>query len=139
MFFLIYRDSLSHFPHLRSSSSSSSSRSVTVFTIRRLNPYHTIPLFNNRCHEKPQIRNDRAQSSFPFISDNIDSFRDRTRDIHRVVVALLFGVGCGALTAATMYLAWALVVNRHSYDLEEEEEDCYENEPFDEACLKKIG
>ncbi|CAN8269219.1 unnamed protein product [Cochlearia groenlandica] len=98
------------------------------------------PLFNNRCHEKPQIRNDRAQSSFPFISDNIDSFRDRTRDIHRVVVALLFGVGCGALTAATMYLASALVVNRHSYDLEEEEEeDCYENEPFDEACLKKIG
>ncbi|CAN8238276.1 unnamed protein product [Cochlearia groenlandica] len=117
-------------------SSSSSSRSVTVFTIRRLNPHHTIPLFVNRRHEKPhQIRSDLL--SFPFI----DSFKDRTRDILSVVVALLFGVGCGALTAATMYLAWALVVNRRSYDSEEEEEEeeCYENEESDEACLKKMG
>ncbi|CAK9317957.1 unnamed protein product [Citrullus colocynthis] len=36
------------------------------------------------------------------------SLRDRTKDILSVVVALLFGVGCGALTAATMYLAYSL-------------------------------
>lgn len=52
------------------------------------------------------------------------------------MVALLFGVGCGALTAATMYLVWALVVNRQSYDFEE---DDYENDESDAASLKKLG
>lgn len=94
-----------------------------------------VPFFVNRRHEKPQIQSDR---SLPLISDNINSFRDRTRDILSVVVALLFGVGCGALTAATMYLVWALVVNRQSYDFEEEEDD-YENDESDAASLKKLG
>lgn len=53
-------------------------------------------------------------------------------------MALLFGVGCGALTAATMYLVWALVVNRRGYSFEEEEDD-YENEESDAASLKKLG
>ncbi|KAL1215182.1 hypothetical protein V5N11_016950 [Cardamine amara subsp. amara] len=117
-----------------------STRFVTVFTIRRLNPYHTIPIFVNRhgslpsTVEKPQIS---SQLSLPFISENINnSFKDRTRDILSVVVALLFGVGCGALTAATMYLVWALVVNRHSSDFED---DDYENEESDAASLKKLG
>jgi hypothetical protein len=105
-----------------------------------------IPFFVNRRHgflpstvenEKPQIREDRPQLSLPFVSENINSFRDRTRDILSVVVALLFGVGCGALTAATMYLVWALVVNRHSYD--DFEEDDYENDESDAASLKKLG
>ncbi|KAG2722800.1 hypothetical protein I3760_02G142900 [Carya illinoinensis] len=39
------------------------------------------------------------------IVQSSSSLRDRTKDILSVVVALLFGVGCGALTAATMYLA----------------------------------
>lgn len=30
-------------------------------------------------------------------------------------MALLFGVGCGALTAATMYLIWSLFSNRYDY------------------------
>ncbi|THU54953.1 hypothetical protein C4D60_Mb11t01480 [Musa balbisiana] len=41
------------------------------------------------------------------------SLRDRAKDILVVVIGLLFGVGCGALTAATMYLAWSLVAHRH--------------------------
>ncbi|KFK41017.1 hypothetical protein AALP_AA2G074600 [Arabis alpina] len=112
-----------------------STRFVTVFTIRRLSPHHVVPFFVNRRHgfDKPQIQ---PQLSLPFISENMNSFRDRTRDILSVVVALLFGVGCGALTAATMYLVWALVVNRHSYDLEE---DDYENDESDAASLKKMG
>ncbi|XP_010470451.1 PREDICTED: uncharacterized protein LOC104750359 [Camelina sativa] len=120
-----------------------STRFVTVFTIRRLNPHHVVPFFVNRRHETPQIQRSeedrRSQLSLPMGSDNINSFRDRTRDILSVVVALLFGVGCGALTAATMYLVWALVVNRQSYDFEEEEEDDYENEESDAASLKKLG
>ncbi|EFH64705.1 hypothetical protein ARALYDRAFT_475676 [Arabidopsis lyrata subsp. lyrata] len=111
-----------------------STRFVTVFTIRRLNPHHIVPFFVNRRHEKPQIQSDR---SLPLISENINSFRDRTRDILSVVVALLFGVGCGALTAATMYLVWALVVNRQSFDFDEE--DDYENDESDAASLKKLG
>ncbi|KAG7588996.1 hypothetical protein ISN44_As07g013130 [Arabidopsis suecica] len=111
-----------------------STRFVTVFTIRRLNPHHIVPFFVNRRHETPQIQSDR---SLPLISENINSFRDRTRDILSVVVALLFGVGCGALTAATMYLVWALVVNRQSYDFDEE--DDYENDESDAASLKKLG
>ncbi|RZC90599.1 hypothetical protein C5167_029732 [Papaver somniferum] len=33
----------------------------------------------------------------------VSSLRERTKDILSVVMALLFGAGCGALTAATMY------------------------------------
>ncbi|CAN7039679.1 unnamed protein product [Brassica rapa subsp. trilocularis] len=119
-------------PNLESQSHLPSPQFVTVFTIRRLYPH---PIFVNRRHgflpsaaEKPQIQEDRPQLPF---SDNI-------RDILSVVVGLLFGVGCGALTAATMYLVWALVVNRHGYDFDFEEDD-YENEESDAASLKKLG
>ncbi|KAJ0242992.1 hypothetical protein HA466_0202430 [Hirschfeldia incana] len=125
-------------PNLGSQSDLPPTRFVTVFTIRRLYP---VPLFVNRRHgflpsaaaaEKPQIREDHPRIPF---SENV---KDRTRDILSVVAALLFGVGCGALTAATMYLVWALVVERRGYDFEEEEED-YENEESDAASLKKLG
>ncbi|KAL3647558.1 hypothetical protein CASFOL_008526 [Castilleja foliolosa] len=49
-------------------------------------------------------------SDFPlkFYSTVSRSIRERTKDIMSVVGALLFGVGCGALTAAVMYFLWAL-------------------------------
>lgn len=56
----------------------------------------------------------------------VNSLQDRARDILVVVVGLLFGVGCGGLTAATMYLAWSLITNRYEicgsdgYDDEDE-------------------
>ncbi|EPS68526.1 hypothetical protein M569_06251, partial [Genlisea aurea] len=43
-----------------------------------------------------------------FYSSISSSIRDRSKDIMSVVGALLFGVGCGALTAAIMYFLWAL-------------------------------
>ncbi|KAJ7964377.1 putative Transmembrane protein [Quillaja saponaria] len=52
---------------------------------------------------------------FGLSSYDFSSLRDRTKDILSVVVALLFGVGCGALTAATMYLVWSLFSNRYEY------------------------
>ncbi|KAJ8752170.1 hypothetical protein K2173_003778 [Erythroxylum novogranatense] len=61
------------------------------------------------------------------------SIRDRTKDIVSVVVALLFGVGCGALTAATMYLLWSLY-DYHCcspYDSDDESDD--------DGDVKKIG
>ncbi|XP_068645384.1 uncharacterized protein [Aristolochia californica] len=54
------------------------------------------------------------------------SLRDRTKDILSVVVALLFGVGCGALTSAAMYLVWSLVTNSH--DGESDDEDAVQDD-----------
>ncbi|KAJ4844690.1 hypothetical protein Tsubulata_020665 [Turnera subulata] len=55
------------------------------------------------------------------------SLRDRAKDILSVVFALLFGVGCGALTAAAMYLLWSLVSTgneyRYGFEGEADEED----------------
>lgn len=39
------------------------------------------------------------------------SFQERAKDILVVVSGLLFGFGCGALTAASMYLVWSLVAS----------------------------
>ncbi|XP_010551600.1 PREDICTED: uncharacterized protein LOC104822158 [Tarenaya hassleriana] len=123
----------------------SSPRFVTVFTVRRFSPYHRRPFFAHRRHDgggflpSAFVRSSsesRPEFSIPFISENINSFRDRTRDILSVVVALLFGVGCGALTAATMYLVWALVANRHSYNFEGED---YETDGYDDSTHKKMG
>nr|AFK35506.1 unknown [Lotus japonicus] len=56
------------------------------------------------------------------------SLRDRTKDILSVALALLFGLGCGALTAATMYLVWSVFSARYDYraamygDLSDDEE-----------------
>lgn len=76
-------------------------------------------------------------SSYDF---DFSSLRERTKDILSVVVALLFGVGCGALTAATMYLAWSLFSNRFydnrygsPYSDDDEEEDDVDVNP------KKMG
>ncbi|EHA8587606.1 hypothetical protein COCNU_scaffold002772G000030 [Cocos nucifera] len=63
------------------------------------------------------------------MSFGVSSLRERAKDILVVVVGLLFGVGCGALTAATMYLIWSLVTNRYEicgadgYSDEEDEVD----------------
>lgn len=55
-----------------------------------------------------------------------------------VVVGLLFGVGCGALTAATMYLAWSLVSSR--YDVCGSNDFDYEDEEYDDIeSPKKMG
>lgn len=60
--------------------------------------------------ERPSgLKKYMSSSSYDF---DFSSLRERTKDILSVVVALLFGVGCGALTAATMYLAWSLFANR---------------------------
>ncbi|KAF9603578.1 hypothetical protein IFM89_037077 [Coptis chinensis] len=63
------------------------------------------------------------------------SLRERTKDILSVVVALLFGVGCGALTSATMYLAWSLITNR----FEESHDDGDFSDDDDVASFKKMG
>ncbi|KAK4733289.1 hypothetical protein R3W88_007550 [Solanum pinnatisectum] len=83
----------------------------------------------------------RSSSMIPmeFYSSVTSSIRDRTKDIMRVVGALLFGVGCGALTAATMYLIWSLFwPNRFEF---EDSDDDFEdgNGDYDVSSAKKMG
>lgn len=70
-----------------------------------------------------------------FYSTVSSSIRDRTKDIMSVVGALLFGVGCGALTGAIMYFVWALFSpGRFDFvDVSDDEDD----EEDDVAATKK--
>nr|GLL19031.1 hypothetical protein DM860_004710 [Ipomoea trifida]GMC61155.1 hypothetical protein DM860_004710 [Ipomoea batatas]GMC97352.1 hypothetical protein DM860_004710 [Ipomoea batatas] len=70
-----------------------------------------------------------------FYSSVSSSIRDRTKDIMSVVGALLFGVGCGALTAATMYLIWSLLWP-HGFDFEDSDDEFDDD---DIAAQKKAG
>ncbi|PKA48102.1 hypothetical protein AXF42_Ash015865 [Apostasia shenzhenica] len=61
-------------------------------------------------------------------SFGISSLQERAKDILVVVAGLLFGVGCGALTGAIMYLAWSLFTNQYEicgsgYGEDEEEDE----------------
>ncbi|KAE8671108.1 NC domain-containing protein-related [Hibiscus syriacus] len=60
----------------------------------------------------------------PKPSHIFSSLRDLSRDILSVVAALLLGVGCGALTAATIYLVWMIFTGSREYheDYESSEE-----------------
>ncbi|KAK9070179.1 hypothetical protein SSX86_010579 [Deinandra increscens subsp. villosa] len=69
-------------------------------------------------------------SSQPYYSASSSiktSIRERTMDVMSVVGAVLFGVGCGALTAATMYLFWSLFAPRR-FDFESDSEESGDEE-----------
>lgn len=65
-----------------------------------------------------------------FYSSIKSSIRDRTKDIMGVMGAMLFGAGCGALTAAMMYLIWSLFWPATFV---------FEDSDDDHASPKKIG
>ncbi|XP_015879500.2 uncharacterized protein LOC107415656 [Ziziphus jujuba] len=129
-----YSFSLREPSSLQFHSSSSSSGFVTVFTeIRPLNDAVLIEeeeLDESRFQRRPLRLPLLPVTSSSTTSYDLSSLRDRTKDILSVVVALLFGVGSGALVAATMYLASSLFWNRFDYrssspygDDTDEEED----------------
>lgn len=62
---------------------------------------------------------------------------ERTRDILSAVGAMLFGVGCGSLTAATMYLVWSLTSRFGSE--EESDDEGFNGEDDDNSTPKKVG
>ncbi|KAG8370970.1 hypothetical protein BUALT_Bualt13G0038600 [Buddleja alternifolia] len=106
-----------------------------IFTTTQL-PQHN-PSLNfdsiNTVNADPQSSSTIKQSDFPvdLNAPVSSSVRRRIGDILSVVGALLFGVGCGVLTGATLYFVWALFSLRR-FELEEEEED-------DVAAAKKLG
>ncbi|KAM7278754.1 hypothetical protein ACFE04_005888 [Oxalis oulophora] len=129
--------------HRPSSSSPSSSSTLTLFTTQLTNNNNNkIEVFINR-----RLRLDRDNSINPvgfFLSTkDLTSLRDRTKDILSVVVALLFGVGCGALAASTVYFVWTLFTHRydllHEYDFDSESESDEAETPKkkDKSILKK--
>ncbi|KQJ97166.1 uncharacterized protein LOC100821945 [Brachypodium distachyon] len=65
--------------------------------------------------------------------------QERVKDILVIVVGILFGVGCGALTAASMYLVWSVIAGpgaSSNYDgLYGDEED----DASDYESPKKVG
>ncbi|KAL2321721.1 hypothetical protein Fmac_026100 [Flemingia macrophylla] len=65
----------------------------------------------------------RLYPRFSSSAYDFSSFRDRTKDILSVAFTLLFGVGCGTLTATTMYLVWPVFATCHhipyAYDNDE--------------------
>ncbi|KAK4441452.1 hypothetical protein Salat_0480100 [Sesamum alatum] len=82
-----------------------------------------------------------TSSDFPlkFYSSVSSSMRDRTRDIMGVVGALLFGVGCGALTAAAIYFLWALFTT-HRVDFDDLSSSSSDDDDDDDVTVsKKLG
>ncbi|KAL5743622.1 hypothetical protein ACOSQ2_026738 [Xanthoceras sorbifolium] len=134
---------------------SSTTGYVTIFTeIRQFNPrrpqfFFDRPAFPtfvdvNEVNNEPLIRPAQQRSVFGYGGYDFSSLRDRTKDILSVVVALLFGVGCGALTAVTMYLVWTLFAGRYNYrnstyDEFSDGDDDDNNDEDDVFSPKKMG
>ncbi|RCV42442.1 hypothetical protein SEVIR_9G215900v4 [Setaria viridis] len=114
---------------------------VTVFRVRRLGPHlhhghghrnhhhlHSIPA--NVQIRRPELPHPaHAAAAGP---------QERARDILVVVIGLLFGIACGALTAASAYLVWSMVAGAAAaspYDELYDEED----EASDTESPKKVG
>ncbi|KAL6847599.1 hypothetical protein ACP4OV_022625 [Aristida adscensionis] len=100
---------------------------VTVLRVRRLGP-----------HPPLQIRRPEALPAASASEEAASSVQERAKDILVVVSGLLFGFGCGALTAASMYLVWSLLASTcaSSYD------DVYsddEDQLSDSESPKKAG
>ncbi|KAF3623060.1 hypothetical protein FXO38_20844 [Capsicum annuum] len=66
-------------------------------------------------------------------SSVMNSIYDRPKDIMRVVGALLFGIGCGALTAVIMYLIWSFFWGNR-FDASD-----FDDDEFDVFTTKKLG
>ncbi|KAI3813714.1 hypothetical protein L1987_18445 [Smallanthus sonchifolius] len=98
-----------------------------TFFITEIHQFHRTRSFSRAVESSP----DDVVSSKPYYPSPSSSIRDRTMDIMSIVGALLFGVGCGAFTAGTMYLIWSLFSYRRldfASDSDEEEYDDSEDD-----------
>ncbi|XP_047310626.1 uncharacterized protein LOC124914173 [Impatiens glandulifera] len=133
-------------PFLQSSSSSGGRFVTLLFTeVRRVippRPTTTLQSDPTRLINHAQMEEEEEDKlSFPFglYSSSVGaSIRDRTNDILSVVESLLFGVGCGALTASIMYLIWTLFIPDHVEFVDYEDETETGDHDID-ASPKKMG
>ncbi|WVZ59354.1 hypothetical protein U9M48_009507 [Paspalum notatum var. saurae] len=113
---------------------------ITVFRVRRLGPH---PTHGHRSHHPhlhsipANVQIHRPELPHPAAAAAAGT-QERARDILVVVVGLLFGVACGALTAASVYLVWSMVAGAAAaspYDeLYGDEDDASDTE-----SPKKVG
>lgn len=109
---------------------------VTVLRVRRLGP-----------HRHPHLQIHRPAEPLPkslpgAAAAQPSSFQERAKDILVVVSGLLFGFGCGALTAASMYLVWSLLASIGGASYEEvysDDEDDEEEVSDGAESPKKAG
>uniref|UniRef100_A0A452YGN6 Uncharacterized protein n=3 Tax=Triticinae TaxID=1648030 RepID=A0A452YGN6_AEGTS len=122
---------------------------VTVFRIRRFGPHflrtqgHAHPHLNHHhrhhLHSIPaniQIRRPELPELPHSAAGVAASIQERVKDILVVLVGILFGLGCGALTAASMYLVWSVIAGPGAsshYD------ELYGDEASDSESPKKVG
>ncbi|KAL6883296.1 hypothetical protein ACP4OV_010710 [Aristida adscensionis] len=114
---------------------------VTVFRVRRLGPHH--PHYHRihpHLHSIPanvQIR----RPELPHLASEAAAAgpQERARDILVVVVGLLFGVACGALTAASVYLVWSVVAGATASPNYDELFGDEDEEASDTESPKKVG
>ncbi|XP_051183923.1 uncharacterized protein [Lolium perenne] len=109
---------------------------VTVLRVRRLGPHLQI---RRPAHPEPLPAAVAASADTAAASSS--SFQDRAKDILVVVSGLLFGFGCGALTAASMYLVWSLIASTAAspYDELYSDDDDEEVLISDSESPKKAG
>ncbi|KAL6649053.1 hypothetical protein ACP70R_013277 [Stipagrostis hirtigluma subsp. patula] len=102
---------------------------VTVLRVRRLGP-----------HQPLQIRRPEAlpAASASASEEAASSVQERAKDILVVVSGLLFGFGCGALTAASMYLVWSLLASTCASNYDDVYSDD-EDQLSDSESPKKAG
>ncbi|KAI3665223.1 hypothetical protein L6452_43846 [Arctium lappa] len=105
-----------------------------TFFITEIHEFHRTRSFPRAAESSSH---DVVASKPYYSSPSSSSIRDRTMDIMSIVGALLFGVGCGALTAATMYLVWSLFSNRRLDFGSDSDEDDFDDE--DDVTPKKNG
>ncbi|GJM84846.1 hypothetical protein PR202_ga00556 [Eleusine coracana subsp. coracana] len=119
---------------------------VAVFRVRRLGPHlprHHQDHRHHHLHSIPanvQIRRPELPHPAAVAGAVAAGAQDRARDILVVVVGLLFGVACGALTAASLYLVWSVLAGPAAsspYDELYGEED--DEEASDTESPKKVG
>ncbi|KAL5223452.1 hypothetical protein ABZP36_010091 [Zizania latifolia] len=122
---------------------------ITVFRVRRLGPhlaqvhghghahpdlhhFHSIPA-NIQIHrpELPRLPHPAAGAA--------GVLQERAKDILMVVVGILFGVGCGALTAASMYLVWSMLAGTAASSHYDEIYGDEDDEASDSKSPKKVG
>ncbi|KAL2499121.1 hypothetical protein Adt_24671 [Abeliophyllum distichum] len=110
---------------------------TTTTTTTRFPNHHPSLNYNDRPID---LEHDMLPYKGPvkFYSSVSSSIRDRTKDIMSVVGALLFGVGCGVLTAATMYFVWSLF-SPHRVDFDDDSSFSSDDDDDDVTASKKMG
>nr|GEX84905.1 hypothetical protein [Tanacetum cinerariifolium] len=91
--------------------------------------------FHRHHHHRPIFPDQFPQHDVVSTKSVDSSLKDRTIDIMSIVGSLLFGVGCGAFTAAVMYSIWYYCSDR----TDDEEDFDSDEEEFDDVEGNKNG